>query len=260
MRIATWNVNSIRVRETRVKGWLEQARPDVLCLQEIKVDNAGFPGLTFEALGYQVVVHGQRTYNGVAIATRGEPTEVVTGFGDGGDDDHARFVVATVAGVRIASVYVPNGQAVGTDKYAYKLTWLARLRRWLDTQADPGRPLALCGDWNVAPDDRDVHDPARWDGAILCSEPERAALREVAGWGLTDAYRAHHPDGRAYSWWDYRGVSFFKDQGLRIDAILASPPLAARLTACTIDREARKGRDASDHAPVVADFSDARGG
>lgn len=256
MRIATWNVNSIRAREARLRAWLEQERPDVLCLQEVKVENGLFPSLLFASLGYQVVTHGQRTYNGVAIAARGELTDVTTGFGDGGDDEQARFIVATFAGVRVASVYTPNGQAVGTDKYAYKLEWLGRLRRWLDAR-DRGAALALCGDWNVAPGDLDVHDPRRWTGSILCSEPERAAYRTLLEWGLTDTYRARHPDGRAFSWWDYRGVSFFKDHGLRIDMILASAPLAARLTECGIDREARKGRDASDHAPVVATFDDA---
>ncbi|HVK76895.1 MAG TPA: exodeoxyribonuclease III [Kofleriaceae bacterium] len=256
MRIVTWNVNSIRMRETRVKEWVERVRPDILCMQEVKVDNASFPTLTFTALGYKVAVHGQRTYNGVAIAARHDITDITTGFGDGGDDDHSRFIMATVAGVRVGSVYVPNGQAPGTDKYAYKLEWLARLRRWLDASADPASPLALCGDWNVAPGDLDVHDPKRWAGQILCSEPEREAWRQIVAWGTTDVYRAAHPTGTAFSWWDYRGVSFFKDQGLRIDHILATAPLAARLQTCTIDREQRKGRDASDHAPVTADFTD----
>jgi exodeoxyribonuclease-3 len=255
VRIATWNVNSVRAREPRLLAWLEAERPDVLCMQEVKVETGSFPSLRFATLGYKVVVHGQRTYNGVAIAARSDLTDGVTGFGDGGDDVQSRFIVATIAGVRVASVYVPNGQAVGTDKYAYKLAWLARLRRWLDAQ-DKSQPLALCGDWNVAPDDRDVHAPKQWAGKILCSEPERAAFRELLDWGLTDTYRARHPDGCAFSWWDYRTMAFFKDHGLRIDAILASPPLSAQLTECGTDREARKGRDASDHAPVIAEFAD----
>jgi len=256
VRIATWNVNSIRAREARVRAWLEANRPEVLCLQEIKVEEAAFPTATFETLGYRLAIHGQRTYNGVAIAATAELTEVTAGFDDGVDDDQARFLAATVAGVRIACLYVPNGQAVGTDKFDYKLAWLGRLRRWLDRHADPAAPLALCADWNVAPADLDVHEPVRWHQQVLCTAAERAALAEVMAWGVSDCYRTAHPEGRAYSWWDYRGVSFFKDQGLRIDMILASAPLAARLRDCTIDRDARKGRDASDHAPVVAEFAD----
>ncbi len=255
MKLATWNVNSIRAREARVKAWLTQAAPDVVCLQEIKVEAAGFPMALFHDLGYQVELVGQKSYNGVAIAARSPLTDVVVGMGDGVDDDQARFLAATVDGVRVVSLYVPNGQALGSDKYAYKLAWLARLRAWLDRHADPGQPLALCGDWNVAPTDLDVHDPAAWAGQIHCSPPERAAVAAVADWGLRDTFRTLHPDARTWSWWDYRGVAFFKDQGLRIDYHLVSAPLAARLTACAIDREARKGRDASDHAPVVATFA-----
>jgi exodeoxyribonuclease-3 len=255
MKLATWNVNSIRAREARVRGWLEAARPDVICLQEIKVLASGFPMGLFRELGYHVELVGQRSYNGVAIAARSPLTDVVAGLGDGVDDDQARFLAATVDGVRVVSLYVPNGQAIGTDKYEYKLAWLARLRGWLDRHGDRGAPLALCGDWNIAPTDRDVHDPVRWAGHIHCSEPERAALANVASWGLTDTFRAANPGARAWSWWDYRGVAFFKDQGLRIDYHLVTAPLLARLVGCSIDREARKGRDASDHAPVVATFA-----
>ena len=254
MKLATWNVNSLRAREARVRAWLAQAQPDVVCLQELKVEAAGFPSALFAELGYQVELVGQKSYNGVAIASLRPMTDVVTGLDDGVDDPQARFLAATVDGVRVVSLYVPNGQAVGTDKYTYKLAWLGRLRTWLDRHADPAQPLALCGDWNVAPTDQDVHDPGAWAGDVLCSEPERAALAAVTAWGVRDAFRALHPELRAFSWWDYRGVSFFKDQGLRIDYHLVTAPLAARLTACTIDREARRGRDASDHAPVVATF------
>ncbi len=255
VRIATWNVNSIRAREARARAWLDRVRPDVLCLQELKVEESGLPRAMFEDLGYQLVALGQKSYNGVAIASRTELTDVVRGFGDGGDDDQARFIVATTGGVRVACLYVPNGQEVGNAKYAYKLEWLARLRRWLDDHARRDVPLALCADWNVALTDLDVHDPAAWQGKNLFSAPERAAMHELAAWGLTDCYRARYPDGRDYSWWDHMAMSFFKDRGLRIDMILASAPLAARLTDCTIDREERKGRDASDHAPVVATFT-----
>lgn len=249
MRLVTWNLNSIRARAARLRAWLEAERPDVLLLQETKVEDADFPHALFAELGYQVAIHGQKSYNGVAIAARAAPADVTIGLGDPALDEQARLIAATVDGVRVVSVYVPNGQAVGTDKYQYKLAWLAGLRRWLDRH-DRAQPLVIGGDWNIAPDDRDVHDPKRWADEVLCSEPERAALRAVLAWGLTDVYRAQHPDGRAFSWWDYRGVSFFKDQGLRIDHFLADATIAARVTACAIDREARKGRDASDHAPV----------
>jgi exodeoxyribonuclease-3 len=255
VKLATWNVNSIRAREARVRAWLEAERPDVVCLQELKVEAAGFPMGLFRELGYQVELVGQRSYNGVAIAARSPLTDVVAGLGDGVDDDQARFLAATVDGVRVISLYVPNGQAIDSDKYVYKLAWLRRLRGWLDRHGDREAPLALCGDWNIAPTDRDVHDPVAWAGRIHCSEPERAALAEVAAWGLTDTFRAVHPEARTWSWWDYRGFAFFKDQGLRIHYHLVSAPLAARLATCAIDREARKGRDASDHAPVVATFT-----
>ncbi|MBZ0236757.1 MAG: exodeoxyribonuclease III [Deltaproteobacteria bacterium] len=256
MRITTWNINSIRAREKRARAWIAANQPDVLCLQETKVEDGGFPGAMFEELGYRYAHLGQKSYNGVAIAARTELTDVRRGFGDGGDDTQSRFLVATVAGVRVCCLYVPNGQEVGSDKYAYKLEWLARLRRWLEASTERGVPLALCADWNVAMSDLDVHDPAAWAGKNLFSEPERAAMNELLTWGLTDCYRARHPEGRDYSWWDYFGVAFFKNRGLRIDMILANPPLAARLIDCTIDRDARKGQDASDHAPVTATFSD----
>ncbi len=251
MRLATWNVNSIRARAGRLAAWLDAAGPDVVLLQETKVEDAGFPHDLFASRGYQVAIHGQKSYNGVALAARGAIADVTTGLGEAALDEQARLIAGTVDGVRVASVYVPNGQAVGTDKYQYKLAWLAGLRRWLDRH-DRGQPLVIGGDWNIAPDDRDVYDPTKWAGEVLCSEPERAALREVLAWGLTDVWRAQHPDARGFSWWDYRGANFFKDQGLRIDHFLADATVAARVTACAIDRDARKGHDASDHAPVIA--------
>ena len=255
MELVTWNVNSIRARHERLVGWLRQHQPDVVCLQETKVVDDTFPTASFAELGYQVATLGQRTYNGVAIAARSELIDVVRGLDDGDPDDQARAISATVGGVRVVCVYVPNGQAVGTDKYRYKLAWLARLRRFLD-RSDPAQPLVLCGDMNVAPDDRDVHDPARWAGDVLCSDAERAALAEVLGWGLVDLYRDLHPEPGRYSWWDYRGVSFFRDWGLRIDHVFGTEAVRARLVACDIDREARKGKDASDHAPVVLELRD----
>jgi exodeoxyribonuclease-3 len=256
VRITTWNINSIRAREKRAKAWIAANQPDVLCLQETKVEDAGFPGALFDELGYQWAHLGQKSYNGVAIAAKHELVDVKRGFGDGGDDTQSRFLVATVKGVRVCCLYVPNGQEVGHEKYVYKLEWLRRLRAWIAANTDAGVPLALCADWNVAMTDLDVHDPAEWAGKIHFSEPERAAMNELLGAGFTDCYRARNPEGRAYSWWNYLGIAFFKDRGLRIDMILANAPLAARLVDCTIDRDARKGQDASDHAPVTATFTE----
>jgi exodeoxyribonuclease-3 len=252
MKIATWNINSVRAREARLLAWLAKAGPDVLCLQETKTEDPGFPQDALRAAGYHVALFGQKSYNGVAIAAKHELAEVSRGFGDGEPDDEARVIAATVDGVRVISVYVPNGQDLGTDKYTYKLAWYRRLRRYLDRTATPATPLAICGDFNVTSDDKDVWSPAQWAGKIHCSPDERAALAEVLGFGLVDLFRAKTPDGGVYSWWDYRGVSFFKNQGLRIDYVFATPPVAARCTACVIDRDARKGQDASDHAPVIA--------
>lgn len=252
MKLATWNINSIRAREERLVTWLGQEHPDVLCLQETKVSDAEFPLAPLKKAGYEVAMFGQRTYNGVAIASTQPLVDVTRGFGDGDDDGDARAIAATTHGVRVVCVYVPNGQELSSDRYPYKLRWLARLRHYLDRTATPDQPLALCGDMNVAPDDRDVWSPEKWQGSIHCSAAERAAMAHVAGFGLTDAFRQLHGDDKVYSWWDYRGVSFFKNQGLRIDLIYLTAPLMARCTSCAIDRNARKGQDASDHAPVVA--------
>lgn len=257
MKIVTWNLNSIRARTERLRGWLDRERPEILCLQETKVEDATFPFEIFRAAGYEIAVFGQRSYNGVAIASTAPLADVARGFGDGpheGDDD-ARTIAATTHGIRVVCVYVPNGQDLASDRYPYKLAWLGRLRAYLERTATPETPLVLCGDMNVTPDDRDVWSPEKWAGQIHCSEPERAALAEVAGFGLVDLFRAKNGDAKVYSWWDYRGVSFFKDQGLRIDLIFGTRPIAERCTACAIDRAARKGQDASDHAPVIATLS-----
>ncbi len=256
MKLATWNINSIRAREERLLTWLGQERPDVLCLQETKVEDAGFPIGPLKKAGYEVAMFGQRSYNGVAIASTQPLADVSRGFGDGADDDDARAIAATTHGMRVVCVYVPNGQDLASDRYPYKLAWFKRLRAYLDRTATPDQPLALCGDMNVAPDDRDVWSPEKWQGSIHCSPPERAALAEVAGFGLVDVFRQLHGDDKVYSWWDYRSIAFFKNQGLRIDLIYLTAPLVARCTACTIDRNARKGQDASDHAPVVATIGD----
>ncbi len=268
MKLATWNINSIRARTERLLTWLGNEQPDVLCLQETKVEDSGFPVDALRMRGYEVATYGQRSYNGVAIASRTPLTDVVRGFGDGEPDDDARLIAATVGatqgpdgsvmpgdGLRVICVYVPNGQDLTSEKFPYKLAWYRRLRRFLDRTASTSDRLVLCGDMNVTADDRDVCDPVKWAGKIHCSADERAALAELVAFPLVDLFRAKNPDGGVYSWWDYRGVSFFKDQGLRIDYIFATEPVAARCTACTIDRNARKGQDASDHAPVIATFT-----
>jgi exodeoxyribonuclease III len=256
VKLATWNINSIRARTDRLLAWLAAQRPDVLCLQETKVEDQGFPVEALRAAGYEVAIHGQRSYNGVAIAARTPLTDVTRGFSDGDPDDEARLIAATAGtgadALRVICVYVPNGQDLSSEKFPYKLAWYRRLRAYLERTATPATPLVVCGDMNVTADDRDVCAPEKWAGQIHCSAPERAALADLVGFGLTDLFRKHHPDGGVYSWWDYRGVAFFKNQGLRIDHILATAPIAARCTQCTIDRDARKGQDASDHAPVIA--------
>jgi exodeoxyribonuclease-3 len=233
---------------------LERHRPDALCLQELKVVDEDFPFAEVEAAGYRAVVHGQKTYNGVAILTREEPTDVVRGFGDGVDDPQARFLRARVGGVNVVSVYVPNGGEVDGPRWPYKLEWLGRLRAWLATHADPAEPWAVCGDFNVAPDERDVGFPDRWTGDVLTHPDVRAALAGLTGWGLVDTFRQRHPDERAYSWWDYRNLAFPKGDGLRIDLILATKGLAERCAAAGIDRDERKGKQPSDHAPVWVDL------
>jgi exodeoxyribonuclease III len=256
LRIVTWNINSIRARKERVLAWVAAQQPEVLCLQETKVTDDAFPRADFEALGYHVTVSGQRTYNGVAIFSCVPPTEVARTFADGEEEREARFLSAIISGTQVVCVYVPNGQVVGSEKFAYKLAWFGRLRRYLERHCDPTGRLALCGDLNVAPEPRDVHDPAAWEGTVLFHPQARAALHDLCAWGLVDAFRLQHSEGGLYSWWDYRQLSFPKNYGLRIDHILVTPPLAARCTEARIDREARKGQGASDHAPVLASFSE----
>jgi exodeoxyribonuclease III len=257
MKVASWNVNSVRARSDRLLRWLGAHTPDVLCLQELKVQDADFPFETLRAAGYEAAVHGQKTYNGVAILARTAPAEVERGLGDGGDDAQARLVSARVAGIRVVSVYVPNGQEVGSEKWSYKLDWLRRLRAWLDRRCSPDEPLLLCGDFNVAPEARDVHDPAAWEPTVLFHPEARAALDSVRAWGLADTLRLHRQEDGLYSWWDYRMLAFPRNNGLRIDFVLASAPLARRCSAASIDRDERKGTLPSDHAPVIAEFRDA---
>jgi exodeoxyribonuclease-3 len=258
LKLATWNVNSIRARQDRVCAWVDANRPDVLCLQEVKVEDDKFPIEPFQALGYEIAVFGQRTYNGVAILARAPLADLERGFGDDPEDRDARFLSATTAGgVRVVSVYVPNGQAVGSEKFAYKLVWLDRFRRYLASRLRSESRMAIAGDFNIAPEPIDVHDPARWEGHVLFSIPEREALaRLTAETGLVDVVRRLHPGDPLFTWWDYRQLSFPRNHGLRIDHVLATPALAAAATAAKVDREARKGKQPSDHAPVVVEFAD----
>jgi len=254
VKVATWNVNSIRARLDRLLAFLDRHAPDVVCLQETKVVDDAFPAEPLQAAGYHCEVLGQKTYNGVALLARSPIEDVARGFADGGDDDQARAIAGTVNGVRCMCVYVPNGRQVGSEAYAYKLEWLARLRSFLDQHERPDTPLLVAGDFNVAPADADVHDPDAWRDEVLCSDPERNALRELEAWGLHDGFRALRPDDVAFTWWDYRRLGFPKNRGLRIDHLLLSEPLRERCRAVEIDREERKGKGASDHAPVIATF------
>ena len=253
MRITTWNVNSIRARENRVLNWLDQHRPDALCLQELKCTEEQFPFDGFDALGYQLSIFGQKTYNGVAIASLDWPEDVETAI-PWANDDQSRGIAATIGGVRIVSLYVPNGRSVDNPAYSYKLEWLDRLRGWLDGQAGPEEPIVLCGDFNIAPEDRDVHDPERWREKVLCSTAERERLASLLEWGLEDAYRLFNDSDGVFTWWDYRGGALQRNQGLRIDHHLISKPLTERATAVEIDLDERQegpGDKPSDHAPVT---------
>lgn len=253
MKLATWNVNSLKVRLPQVLDWLAAVRPDVLCLQETKTEDKGFPFAELEAAGYRSAHNGQKTYNGVALLARTQLSAVqadIPGFAD----EQKRVIAASVDGVRVVCAYMPNGQAVDSDKYAYKLRWLEALAAWLRDELACHPRLALLGDCNIAPEDRDVHDPAAWKDQILCSEPERAAFRRLLSLGLTDAFRLFEQPERSFSWWDYRMLGFRRNQGLRIDHILLSPALAAACRACTIDKAPRRLERPSDHAPVVAEL------
>ena len=256
MIIATWNLNSVRARRERLLDWLARAGPDVVCLQELKVTADQFPHDEVRQAGYHVAVVGQPTYNGVAILSRQAPEDVRAGLGDGVDDPQARFVAATVGGVRVISAYFPNGATVGSEKWAYKLAWMGRLRAYLERECHPSQPLALCGDFNVATRAEDVANPGKWDDSVLFHPLARAALEEIRAWGLVDVFAAFHPEGHVYSWWDYRAQAFPRDDGLRIDHVFATPVLAARATGAVADRDEREGEGASDHVPVRAFFDE----
>jgi exodeoxyribonuclease III len=253
MHIATWNVNSLRVRLPQLLDWLAANQPDVMALQETKVPDAGFPAAEVAAAGYQALFNGQKTYNGVAILARTPLSASVIEIPNF-DDHQRRVLAASCAGVRVVNLYVPNGQAPGSDKYQYKLRWLQALRLWLLAELAQYPQLLVLGDFNIAPEDRDVHDPAAWVGSVHVSEPERAALGELLQLGLLDVFRRFDQPPQTFSWWDYRAAAFRRNHGLRIDLILAAAGLAARCSGCRIDRQARSGERASDHAPVVANF------
>jgi len=270
VRIATWNVNSLKARQEKVSWWLERARPDVLLMQETKLTDLDAPAALFGELGYHLAHHGQGQWNGVAIASRAAATDVVTNFGqplevertpDAHDDEplaEARMIAARVDGVRVISIYAPNGRVVGSPFYVAKLAWYQRLLGWLERATDPAEPLVIGGDFNVAPADPDVWDAEACHGGTHVSPPEREAFSRLLAWGLVDSYRLHHPEAGRYSWWDYRAGNFHKNFGMRIDHLLVTRPVADRTVWAEIDREARKGKPIpSDHAPVVIDLDQA---
>lgn len=254
MKIATWNVNSILARLPNVTRWLDEIRPDVLCMQEIKCTDDKFPTDVFRERGYNCLTFGQQTYNGVAILARAECVIRQRGYPDDLEGSHARLLSTQVGGIQVVNVYVPNGQMVGSEKYQFKLEWLERLRKFFDAHYAADTPVLLCGDFNVAPEERDVHDVRLWQGRILFSDPERAAIKRVKEWGFTDAFRLHTEDAGQYSWWDYRAGAFRRNLGLRIDHIWISRPLVARNVNTWIDTSPRSWERPSDHAPVVAEF------
>ncbi len=253
MKLAAWNVNSLKVRLPHLTDWLAKAQPDIVCLQELKLEDTKFPRAEIEAAGYQAAFSGQKTYNGVAILSRAGLSDASTGM-PGFADDHKRVITANVGGVRVVCVYCPNGQAVGSEKYDYKLRWFAALKEYLSAEMASHPRLAVAGDFNIAPEDRDVHDPKAWEGQNLVSEAERAALGAIIGLGLKDSFRLFEQPEKMFSWWDYRMLGFRRNAGLRIDHILVSPELASRCTGSSIDKEPRKLERPSDHAPVIAEF------
>ncbi|HEU4712401.1 MAG TPA: exodeoxyribonuclease III [Pyrinomonadaceae bacterium] len=254
MLLVTWNVNSILARMPVVLRWLDAVKPDIVCMQETKCTDDKFPTLVFQERGYQCQLFGQASYNGVAILTRTTCDTEHRGYPGDEETAQSRLITSTVEGIQIVNVYIPNGQAVGSDKYEMKLAWMRRLRTFLDEHYDPSKPVLLCGDFNVAPEDRDVHDVRLWTGRIMFSEQERATLQHIKDWGFTDAFRLHEEAGGKFTWWDYRAGAFRRNLGLRIDHIWISDPLVSRSVRTWIDVEPRKWEKPSDHAPLVAEF------
>jgi exodeoxyribonuclease-3 len=253
MKIATWNVNSLKVRLPHVLDWLAASDADILCLQETKTTDENFPVDELSAAGYHVVYSGQKTYNGVAIISKLPATDIITDI-PGLDDPQRRILCATIDGVRVLDLYVVNGQEVGSDKYAHKLYWLQKVTEFINAQLQQHERFVVVGDFNIAPEDRDVYDPEAWHERILCSTPERQALQGIIDLGLVDTFRLFEQPGNSYSWWDYRAAAFRRNRGLRIDLILASQSLSSNCSACVIDKEPRALERPSDHTPVVADF------
>ena len=256
MKIATWNVNSIGVRLERLLKFLDREAPDVVCLQELKCDDGKFPREALANAGWQATVFGQKAYNGVALLTKQRPDQEFRGFADAVEDPAARCVGVRMGRTTFMSVYVPNGQEIGCDKYVYKLKWMARLKEFVAKELRTTDSIIVAGDYNIAPDDRDVYDPVAWKEHIHCSARERNTLHDFASLGFTDSYRRLHQDSTEFSWWDYRALSFPLNRGLRIDLIYATEALNSRVKRCWVDRDERKGDRPSDHAPVLAEFAD----
>ncbi len=255
MKLATWNVNSLAVRLPQVLAWLQDHPVDALVLQETKLSDDKFPAAEIEAAGYRVAWFGQKTYNGVALLSRTEPLQLQRNI-PGLDDEQARVIAGTLGALRVIGVYVPNGQAPDSDKFRYKMRWLDALRDWLRTELAAHPQLLLMGDFNIAPEDRDVYDPVAWAGQILCTPEERAHFRALVGLGLVNAFRLFEQPPKSWSWWDYRNLAFRKNQGLRIDHILVSEALRPAVQACVIDKLPRKNERPSDHAPVLVELRD----
>lgn len=254
MKIVTWNVNGIRPRLERLLAWTEEHAPDVLCLQETKVEDDAFPRAAFEERGFHVAAYGQKTYNGVAIISRETPTELMYGFPDDGPDADRRLLAGTFGMLRLYCAYVPNGQTPESDQFATKLDWLRRLHDHVDATCGRRTRILLAGDFNIAPEARDVYDPERYRGQVHFHPDEHEALARLAEWGFMDLFRKHHPEGGLYSWWDYRAGAFQRNHGLRIDLLLGTQPLWRHCAACAIDRDERARERPSDHVPVVAVF------
>jgi exodeoxyribonuclease III len=254
MKIATWNVNSLTVRLPQVLDWLQAHPVDALCLQETKLTDDKFPHAELAAVGYASAWFGQKTYNGVALLTREPAVNVVKNI-PGFEDEQARVIAGTVAGVRVIGAYFPNGQAPDSDKFVYKMAWLQALQNWVRTELAMHSKLVLVGDYNIAPEDRDVYDPVAWAGQIHCTPQERSHFVQLLGLGLVDAFRLFEQAPKSWSWWDYRNLAFRKNQGLRIDHILVSESLKAQVSACLIDKLPRKNERPSDHAPVVVEIA-----
>ena len=255
MKITTWNVNSLKVRLPQVLAWLQSHQPDALCLQETKTEDGSFPSVEIANAGYQSVFAGQKTYNGVAILSKVSASEPVMAIPDF-DDTQKRVLAATINGVRVVCLYVPNGQSVGSDKYQYKLAWLQATTAWLKNELAANPHMVVVGDFNIAPADIDVHDPKAWEGQVLCSDAEREALRRLLAIGLKDGLRLVEPEAQMFTWWDYRMNAFKRKMGLRIDHVLVSEALAAKCKACSVDLEPRRHERPSDHAPVTAEFTE----